>query len=132
MTPARHPAPGGSGEVIPNNQISISSHSTCHSATRCAEQSLDGNKCFNFNQMQDTLWNANTEAYIIYDMGGTRTISSVTIWNQGEYAGCARHITGFDISYSHTAENGGFTTVARPRGGPGRPGAVKHPWRFPY
>jgi hypothetical protein len=105
------------GDKIPNNQISISSHSTCYNnPNRCAESSLDGNKGFLLNGLYDTLWTQGTEGYIIYDMGGARTISSVTIWNQGEYSDCHRHITGFDISYSDTAENSGFTTVAQPRG----------------
>ena len=111
--------------VVPNVEISISSHSTCYSEGRCAENTLDGATCIEcaddmlddeicIGRGLDVLWHPNSGGSIVYDMGVARKISSVTIWNQNEYNDCRNHITGYDLSYSDNPTNG-FAVVAQPR-----------------
>jgi hypothetical protein len=89
-------------------EISISSHFACHGEHRCAEQTLDGVTCFGGDggEVNDVPWNPGTEAWIVYDMGVARMISSVTIWHQNEYNACQRHISGYDLSYSDSPDSG--------------------------
>ena len=105
----------------PNNDFDISAYPSDQTLKNYCDKTLDGIKgCGNdacklwpsgVNTYANTYPN---EAFLTYDLGSSRTITSVTIWNDDRSALCASQITGFDLSFSNSP-NSGFTTVAQPR-----------------